>query len=89
MHKLSALLALCAAAGLSAVTRAEAQATCEWYAKTALQQQQRNERNKCGFKGPEWSSDLRAHLAWCAGQSPDRWKAEAQKREQMLAACKK
>jgi hypothetical protein len=61
---------------------------CSWYAATALKQQQRNERGKCGFAGPEWSMNRQAHLAWCSTQTPDRWKAEAQKREQMLATCK-
>jgi len=63
-------------------------ANCTWYAETALKQQQRNERGKCGFAGPEWSMNRQAHLAWCAMQNPDRWKAQAQKREQMLAGCK-
>ena len=65
-----------------------AQANCDWYAKTALKQQQENEQRKCGFSGPNWSSDLRAHMAWCAS-NPDQWKSEAQRREQQLSTCKK
>ena len=64
-------------------------AACNWYADTAVSHQQRNEQSKCGFKGPSWSFDRAAHMTWCATQYPDRWKAEAQKREQMLAGCKK
>ena len=64
-------------------------ANCTWYADTALKQQQRNEQGKCGFTGSEWSWSKQAHLAWCATQPPDRWKAEAQKREQMLTGCKR
>jgi hypothetical protein len=64
-------------------------ADCTWYAETALKQQQRNEQGKCGFTGTEWNSSKQAHLTWCATQTPDRWKAEAQKREQMLAGCKR
>ena len=64
-------------------------AACNWYADTAVSHQQRNEQGKCGFKGPSWSFDRAAHMTWCATQYPDRWKAEAQKREQMLAGCKK
>ena len=71
------------------VTPAAAQANCDWYAKTALLQQQQNEQKKCGFNGPAWSSDLKAHMTWCAAQAPDQWKSEAQKREQQLASCKK
>jgi hypothetical protein len=70
------------------IGNAAAQANCDWYAKTALRQQQDNEQKKCGFSGPGWSSDLRAHLTWCAAH-PDQWKAEAQRREQQLASCKK
>jgi len=64
-------------------------AACNWYADTAVSHQQRNEQGKCGFKGPSWSFDRAAHMTWCATQYPDRWKAEAQKREQMLSGCKK
>jgi hypothetical protein len=75
---------------LAAPTMALAQtANCTWYAETSLKQQQRNEQGKCGFTGSEWSSSKQAHLTWCATQTPDRWKAAAQKREQMLAGCKR
>lgn len=83
------LLAACCLAA-AAPTAAQAQsADCTWYAETALKQQQRNEQGKCGFTGTEWSSSKQAHLAWCAMQPADRWKATAQKREQMLAGCKR
>ena len=62
---------------------------CGWYADTALKQQQRNEQGKCGFKGAEWNSNRQTHLSWCITQSPDSWRAVAQKREQMLAGCKR
>ena len=68
---------------------ASAQANCDWYAKTALKQQQENEQRKCGLKGPEWSSDLVAHMSWCRGVAPDAWKKQAQLRDQQLAACAK
>ncbi|MFM9943531.1 MAG: hypothetical protein ACKVP7_29035 [Hyphomicrobiaceae bacterium] len=86
-----AALSVIAAVGSSMLlpTTATAQANCDWYAKTALKQQQDNERLKCGFKGPEWTTDLRAHTTWCAGVAPDAWKAQAQKRDQQLAACQK
>ena len=64
-------------------------ANCTWYADTALKQQQRNEQGKCGFTGPEWSMSRQTHLTWCATQNPDSWKAAAQKREQLLAGCKR
>jgi hypothetical protein len=64
-------------------------ANCAWYADTALKQQQRNEQGKCGFTGPDWSMSRQTHMTWCSTQNPDRWKAEAQKREQQLAGCKR
>lgn len=80
--------AAAALTGLAALaTGAFAQTTCEWYGRTALKQQQENVQLKCGFTGPEWSSDLRAHVAWCASVPPDVWKKSAQSRDQQLAAC--
>lgn len=67
---------------------ANTQANCDWYAKTALKQQQENELRKCGFVGPNWVSDLKAHYAWCTA-NPDQFRAEAQRRDQQLATCKK
>ena len=92
ISKTSAALAAIVMAGSIVATYASpamAQANCDWYAKTALQQQQQNEQKKCGFSGPAWSTDLKAHQTWCAAQAPDLWKAEAQKREAQLATCKK
>lgn len=66
-----------------------AQSNCQWYAATALKQQQQNEKLKCGFTGPEWHSELPRHNAWCAQVPPDVWKASARKRDQMLADCAK
>jgi hypothetical protein len=79
---------LLAAVTLALPGVANAQANCEWYGKTALAQQQQNEHLKCGFKGNEWSSDLKAHMTWCASVPPDTWRKSAQKRDQDLATCK-
>jgi hypothetical protein len=62
-------------------------ANCDWYVKTALEQQQRNLKLKCGFAGAEWSIDKGAHAAWCAGVGPDVSRASAQKREAALTQC--
>lgn len=64
-----------------------AQATCDWYARTALQQQKLNMDRKCGFSGPSWSLDRNAHMAWCASVSPAEWRSQAQLREQELNKC--
>lgn len=70
-------------------TGASAQANCGMYGRLALKQSQENEQKKCGLKGPSWSNDLKAHVAWCGTVAPDQWKVEIQKREQALAACAK
>lgn len=74
-------------AGLGA-PRAHAQANCEMYGKLAMQQQQQNVQEKCGFTGPQWSPDLKAHIAWCGGVGPDQWKSELQARQKQLDGCK-
>jgi hypothetical protein len=92
MHDLLTRAASAAAAIIAAgafSSAANAQANCDTYGKLALQQQKENEAEKCGFAGPEWSPDLKAHMAWCAGVGPDQWKVQLQKRAQQLATCKK
>ena len=90
MTKSVVLLSLVSVLALAGSKIASAQtANCNWYAETSLKQQQRNEQGKCGFAGSEWSMNRQAHLTWCATQNPDRWKAEAQKREQMLVGCRR
>ncbi len=87
--------AACAAfAGIAVCGRASplpaaTQANCEWYATTALKQQQENERLKCGYRGDAWSPDFKAHLAWCGSVAPDVWKRAAQQRDRELQACAK
>jgi hypothetical protein len=83
---MAAFLAFASATGLASA--AGAQANCDTYGKLALQQQQENVEGKCGLSGPEWSSDLKAHVAWCGSVGPDQWKVQLQKRKQQLDACK-
>ena len=86
MIKLGFAVALAATVGIVALGQpAGAQGTCEWYAKTALEQQKANIDRKCGLTGPEWSSDRASHMLWCSGVGPDQWKKQAQLREQALA----
>lgn len=73
--------------GALVLSAAAASANCDWYVKTALEQQQRNLKLKCGFAGAEWSGDKGAHAAWCASVGPDVSKASAQKREAALTQC--
>lgn len=82
---------LTAAASLMAVflapSVASAQGNCQWYATTSLKQQQQNEKLKCGYNGPSWSTDLKAHMAWCGSVPPTIWKKSAQERDQQLEQC--
>lgn len=75
---------------LGTVVPAAAQSGCADYARLALQQARENEQRKCGFAGPDWSTDLKGHATWCAAVGPADWKAALQRRAQMLATqCKK
>ena len=82
-----AALPALAVLGAIAIQSAPAFANCDWYVKTALEQQQRNLKLKCALSGAEWSADKGAHAAWCASVSPDASKATAQKREAELGKC--
>jgi len=82
------------AAGVLAVAcyagPAAAQAdACKVYVQTAVKLAQEAASKKCGFSGPEWSTDPKAQLSWCMGVSADRWRSDLPKRQQMVAqACK-
>jgi hypothetical protein len=73
--------------GALALLPGAANANCDWYVKTALEQQQRNVKLKCGFSGAEWSVDKDAHAAWCASVGPDVSRTAAKAREAALAQC--
>jgi hypothetical protein len=82
-----AVLPVFACAGALALQSAAAQANCAWYVKTSLEQQQRNLKLKCGFKGKEWSTDKATHQNWCASVGPDVSRKAAQRREKGLKKC--
>lgn len=83
-----AALLLAGVAGALALHPAAARANCDWYVKTALEQQQRNLRMKCGLSGSEWSAEKAAHANWCASVGPDVSRAMAQQREAALGKCR-
>ncbi len=62
---------------------------CRLYALTAVKQQIENEKRQCGFKGEEWSKDLKAQLAWCQSVPPEKWREMAEKRKKALESCQK
>jgi hypothetical protein len=61
---------------------------CDAYGRLALQQQKDNEQLKCGFSGREWSSDLKAQIAWCQSVGPQDWQEMLKKRNKMLEECR-
>ena len=85
--RLRAALPALAVLGALALNPAAALANCDWYVKTALEQQQRNLMDKCGFTGPEWTTDKAAHLNWCMSVGPDVSSDAARNREAALAQC--
>lgn len=89
LRKISALSLAAGLACASFAPAATAAEGCETYGKLALQQQKQNESAKCGFSGAEWSSDLKAHIAWCNGVAPQEWQQMLKKRADMLSGCGK
>lgn len=83
-----AALSLAAALGALSFVPAALADGCETYGKLALGQQKDNDSRKCGLSGAEWSSDLKAHIAWCSSVSPQDWQAMLKKRQNALDACK-
>jgi hypothetical protein len=79
---------VCLLTALAASARA-ANPACTWYVSQSVRQQQDNVQRACGFRGPEWSSDVKAHGVYCEGQAPQDAKALIQKRQQMLDDCAK
>lgn len=87
--KRAALSAAGFALALLSSGAASAENACDWYAKTAVRQQQINETQKCGLTGEGWHKDFARHLAHCQSVAPDVWKADARKRNDQLTACEK
>jgi len=40
-------------------------ASCELYARIASVQSDANIRYRCGFRGPQWATDMAPHFRWC------------------------
>lgn len=72
---------------VAVVPLANAQENCANYGYLALKQARENERRKCGFQGPRWTVDLKAHVAWCSTVGPQEWKTELRERAKALETC--
>jgi hypothetical protein len=61
---------------------------CDGYARTAVEQNQRNGQLGCGLRGPQWSSDHRYHYDWCvSGRNSENAGRGIQGREEQLSHC--
>jgi hypothetical protein len=73
----------------SAVAPASAQdraARCQDYAREAVDQADKADRNRCGYSGPRWSNDRTGHFAWCM-LSPRQAEDESRARNDDLRRC--
>lgn len=65
---------------------------CRPYADSAAAAEATNLKLGCGFSGPEWQTDVRAHLGWCIGLNPkvipDATDAQTAKRTSAIQDCK-
>jgi len=66
---------------------AHAQQNCDLYGKIAVKQSVEAHKANCGFTGPRWSKDLKAHTNWCGTVGPTQWRSELKKREKELKKC--
>ncbi len=49
----------------AAVAQPDPRKRCNQYAKTAVSQQNDNQRRRCGFNGARWSTNYKGHYEWC------------------------
>jgi hypothetical protein len=62
---------------------------CVQYAHSAVKQQIRNARWKCGKFGTAWHTDYSLHYHWCKNASYDKMNKEKHYRENALKLCEK
>jgi hypothetical protein len=61
--------------------------TCADFAVAALDDNDANRANQCGYTGPSWSSNYREIFGRCLESSPKRRQAEADERREALDDC--
>jgi hypothetical protein len=88
--KMGGLGACLAAAAFLTIPQAHSQGRedCEDYARQAVRQAERNERQNCGFDGPRWGGNQKAHFAWCL-ISPRQAASENEARKEELERCER
>ena len=87
-RKCTAMTVLFGIGAFAIAGTASAQSNCAWYALNSAKQQQANLQKSCGFKGDEWSKNVKAHKTWCESVPPQVWQATMDKRQKALNSCK-
>jgi hypothetical protein len=62
---------------------------CTGYARSAVQQNERNERRGCGYTGDRWHSNYQEHFRWCLDVQQDAAESETSSRDKELRACRR
>ena len=62
-------------------------ASCELYARIAAVQSDANDRYRCGFRGPQWTTDMAPHFRWCRWASRSDLSRDQAYRSQQLQDC--
>ena len=60
---------------------------CSSYAKTAVDQNSQNKRQKCGYSGGRWSDNYDGHYDWCVRTGGSSIASEIRTRKELLARC--
>lgn len=74
--------------GLRRCRRQPQNAFCDRYARTAVAQNQENQRRHCGNTGPRWQSNYQNHYRWCTGVSQSSANYEQTQRRNSLNRCR-
>ena len=60
---------------------------CEQYAKTAVDQNKKNQWTNCGYTGNRWSNNYAGHFNWCLSVSKSDANNETKTRTEQLQQC--
>jgi hypothetical protein len=71
---------------LSSAAAQDTERRCAAYVASAVAQQSANVSGGCAFKGPRWTADGAAHLAWCR-TFPQLIDSEERERAKLLRRC--
>ncbi len=72
-----------------ALQRCQAGGRCQDYARRAVEQYNRSQRQGCNYSGPEWQGDYYQHLRWCQDSPWDKVQEQDRRREEALSRCQR